>query len=84
MQNEYSRERQNLGSFFLKELIQMGTPEFLDSEQKSWTLDSGRWTLDSGRWTLVAGLWMLDSGPWTLDSGRWRLDAGLLTLNVRL
>ena len=41
----------------------MGTPEFLDSGRKSWTLDSGRWTLDTG-------LWMLDS-----DAGRWTLDA---------
>ena len=45
-----------------------GIPEFLDSGQNSWTLDSGHWTLDSGRWTLK------DSRRWTLDSGRWTLD----------
>ena len=31
-----------------------GTPEFLDSGRKSWTLESGRWTLDAGRWPLDA------------------------------
>ena len=40
-----------------------GTPEFLDSAGKSWTLDSRRWTLD-------AGLWTLDSERWTLDAER--------------
>ena len=73
-------------------------PEFLDSESKRWTLDSGPWTLDSGRWvldtelwTLDAGLWKLDarlwtldSGLWTLDAGRWTLDTGLWTLNPGL
>ena len=29
-------------------IFSIGIPEFLDSELKSWTLDSGRWTLDAG------------------------------------
>ena len=48
-----------------------GTPEFLDSAGKSWTLDSRRWTLD-------AGLWTLDSERWTLDAERWTLDVKTL------
>ena len=58
-------------------IFSIGIPEFLDSELKSWTPDSGRWTLDAGRWTLDSGHWTLDAGVWTLDFRRWTLDAGL-------
>ena len=56
---------------------QMGIPEFLDSERKSWTLDSGCWTLDAESWTLDAGRWTLDGGLSVLDAGLWTMDVGI-------
>ena len=37
----------------------IGIPEFLDSERKCWTLDSGRWTVDATLWTLGSEHWTL-------------------------
>ena len=57
----------------------VGIPEFLDSDRKSWTLDSERWTLNTKLWTLNAKLWALDSGLLTLDIG---LGHATLSLTV--
>ena len=37
----------------------IGIPEFLDSERKCWTLDSGRWIVDATLWTLGSEHWTL-------------------------
>ena len=38
-----------------KNIIFLGTLEFLDSGRKCWTLESGLWALDAGLWALGSG-----------------------------
>ena len=96
--NEVRKRTRELGSTHLGKLglgefsirsrnfyeIKLGILEFLDSECKSWTLDTGRWSLDTGLWTLHAGLWMMNPGLWTLDARFWMLDPGCWTLDSGL
>ena len=63
-------ERSNSYINQYQQYMKIDIPEFLDSGQKRWTLDSGRQALD-------AGLWTLGSGPSSLDAGLWELNTKL-------